>query len=240
VEASLEVACAHVAEGLRRAAAKHGPESVAVFVSPEATNEEMVLAARIAREGLGTNNIGSLVVLETGGEAGALDAQLGFTASSAGREVLADADLVVCNNTATESDHLILAVAIARAVRRGARLVVANSILDKADQFLATVAMDPMRGRATHLWLAVLAELLERDAEVKAAAAKLSGGAAFVEGLRQDAPATAEASGVAAERIRKTAALLAESRRIVIVHCPDRPRTVRRGICRRWPTSSCC
>jgi len=223
VEASLEVACAHVAEGLRRAAAKHGPESVAVFVSPEATNEEMVLAARIAREGLGTNNIGSLVVLETGGEAGALDAQLGFTASSAGREVLADADLVVCNNTATESDHLILAVAIARAVRRGARLVVANSILDKADQFLATVAMDPMRGRATHLWLAVLAELLERDAEVKAAAAKLSGGAAFVEGLRQDAPATAEASGVAAERIRKTAALLAESRRIVIVHCPDRP-----------------
>ncbi|MFH1145074.1 MAG: FAD-dependent oxidoreductase [Candidatus Eisenbacteria bacterium] len=229
VEASLEVAYAHVVDGLRGAVERHGPESVAVFVSPEATNEELYLAARIAREGLGTSNVGSLVMLETGAEAGALDGQLGFTASSAGREVLRDADLIVCNNTATESDHLILAVEIAGAVRRGARLIVANSILDKADRFLATVAMDPMRGRATQLWQGVLAELLEADRELQSAAAGLAGGAAFLAGLRRDLAATGEASGVDVERIRRAAGLLAQARRVVFVHCPDRPEDLAAG-----------
>ena len=223
VEAGLGVAGLRIAEGLREIAAKHGPESVAVLASPELTNEELYLAARIAREGLGTNNIGSLTLLETGAEAGELDACLGFTASSADRAVLREADLIVCNNTATESDHLILAIEIIQAVRRGARLIVANSILDKVDQFLATVALDPMRGRATHLWSGILREALGRFPDLRAAAQRLPGAEAFLAALRQDAAATAELAGVDAERIRQAVELFGGAARVVFVHCPDRP-----------------
>ncbi len=50
-------------EQMREAAGEFGPDKVAVFVSPELTNEEFLAAAGIARDGLGTNNIGSLAIL---------------------------------------------------------------------------------------------------------------------------------------------------------------------------------
>ena len=243
VEVGFDVAYHRAADGLRKIAAEHGPQSVAVFVSPELTNEELYLASRIAREGLGTNNIGSLVMLETGREAGALDRALGFTASTADRSVLRDADVIVCNNTATESDHLILAVEIIGAAKRGAKLIVANSILDTVDQFLAAVAMDPMRGRASILWNGIMRELIEGaegaggsgagsgagsggagvPAGLRTAARGLPGGEAFLASLVNDAAATAELTGVDAQRIRDAAAIIRGGKRIVFVHCPDRP-----------------
>jgi formate dehydrogenase major subunit len=222
-EVAFDVAYPRIASGLRKAIAEHGPESVAVFVSPELTNEEMYLAARIAREGLGTANIGSLTMLETGREAGVLDRSLGITASTADRAVLRDADVIVCNNTATESDHLILAVEIIEAVRRGAKLVVVNSILDTADQFIAGVAMDPMRGRAAILWTGVMRELLEQDTELRASVRALPGGEAFLASLTHDLSTTADLTGVDMDRIRRATALVRDAGKVVFLHCPDRP-----------------
>ena len=181
-------------------------------------------------------------MLETGREAGTLDRALGFTASTADRSVLRDADVIVCNNTATEADHLILAVEIIGAAKRGAKLIVANSILDTVDQFLATVAMDPMRGRASILWHGIMRELIEggegaegggsggtnaggagASAGLRAAARGLPGGEAFLASLTNDAAATAELTGVDAQRIRDAAAIIRGGKRIVFVHCPDRP-----------------
>jgi formate dehydrogenase major subunit len=227
VEVGFDIAYHRAADGLRKIAAEHGPQSVAVFASPELTNEELYLAARIAREGLGTNNIGSLVMLETGREAGVLDRAFGFTASTADRTVLRDADVIICNNTATESDHLILAVEIIGAAKRGAKLIVANSILDTVDQFLAAVAMDPMRGRASILWNGIMREMIEGgesdSAGLRSAARGLPGGEAFLASLTNDAAATAELTGVDAQRIRDAAAIIRGGRRVVFVHCPDRP-----------------
>lgn len=222
-EVDFEVAYQRAAAGLRKVAAEHGPESVAVFVSPELTNEEVFLAARIAREGLGTNNVGSLALIETGREAGPLDGSLGFTASTADRSVLRDADVIVCNNTATEADHLILAVEIIEGARRGAKLFVANSILDTVDQLLAAVAMDPMRGRASQIWGGILRALLDEDLEWRAAVRGLPGGEALLASLEQDLAAAAESSGVDLERLRKAAEILRDGRRVVFVHTPDRP-----------------
>ncbi|MBP6875425.1 MAG: FAD-dependent oxidoreductase [Candidatus Eisenbacteria bacterium] len=221
-EIGFEAACARAVEGLRAVAAKHGPESVAVFASPELSNEELYLAARIAREGLGTNQVGSLVILERGGESGALDRQLGVTASTSGREALRDADLIVCNNTAVETDHLILAIEILRAVRRGAKLVVANSILDKADRLLAAVTMDPMRGRATHLWQAVLGQGLARNPEWAAVAESLPGGKELRAGLPLDLATVSAETGVDAACMARVAELIAGARKAVFVHGADR------------------
>ncbi|MBD3235139.1 MAG: molybdopterin-dependent oxidoreductase, partial [Candidatus Eisenbacteria bacterium] len=222
-EISFGEADAAIVEGLRRVVSEHGPESVGVFASPELTNEELYLAARFAREALGTNNIASLAALETGREAGEVDEILGFTASTAGGEALADADLIVCSNTATESDALILAVEILRAARGGTPLVVVNSILDAADRHLARVAMDPMRGRATAIWSGVLRALLEDGALARERVAGMPGGTELLDSLDPDLERMAETCGVRSEQLRETAALVAGARRIVFVHSPDRP-----------------
>lgn len=209
-------------DGLRRVVAEHGPESVAVFASPELTNEELYLAARIARESLGTNNVASLAALETGREAAELDEILGFTGSSAGAEALAEADLIICSNTATEADALILAIEIVAAARRGTPLVVVNSILGTTDRHLARVALDPMRGRATAVWVGLLRALLENEGLSTEHVGRIAGGQELLAALEADLERAAQESGVRVEQLREVADLIRSSRHIVIVHSPDR------------------
>jgi formate dehydrogenase major subunit len=223
-EADFTEAFRRIAERLRAAASRHGPGAVAVLVSPELTNEELYLAGRIAREGLGTGNVGSLTALGSRRETGELDASLGFTASTADRSVLADADLIVTNNADLETDHLVLAVDGMAAVRRGARLVAATSAPTAADGALATLILDPLRGRAADLWTGVLGMLLGMGGVPPGAVAALPGGDASIGGMAPDIEAAASRSGVEAGALRRAAELLRDARRIVFIHCPDRAR----------------
>ena len=211
-----------VAHGLRGVVERHGAGKVAVFVSPELTNEELYLASRIAREGLGTNNVASLSILGTGAEAGVLDESFGFTASTADRGAIDHADLVICNNTALESDHLILAVKVIEAVRKGAKLIVSNSALDATDEVLSTIALDPMRGRAAILWNGVMQVLLDEGWIKSAAVKKIAGAKEFLKSRDFSLERVAALTGVAADKIRETAALVRDARRIVVIHSPDR------------------
>jgi formate dehydrogenase major subunit len=216
-EAQIETAA-----GLKRVAEKYGQEKIGVFVSPELTNEELYLAARIAREGLGTNNIASLSILGTSREAGPLDGSLGFTASTADRSCIGEADLIICNNTSMESDHLILAVEVIEAVRKGAKLIVSNSTLDTTDQLLSTLAMDPMRGRAAILWNGVLQVLLDEGFFKSAAVKKIPGAKEFL--AKRDFPMdeVSSLSGVDSESIRRAVDIIRGARRIVFIYSPDR------------------
>ncbi|MBN1885173.1 MAG: FAD-dependent oxidoreductase [Candidatus Krumholzibacteriota bacterium] len=227
---AVETCDAHrrIVAGMRAAVAAGGADAVAVFVSPELTSEELYLAGRIAREGLGTNNVASLSIIGTGNEAGALDASFGFTASTADRSCLADADLVVCNNTSMESDHLVLAVDVIDAVRRGAGMIVANSTLDPADQILSTLALDPMRGRAAILWSGVARVLIDEGHIAADVVGKLPGAKDLLE-KAADAAGAASMSGVDEERIRRAAGLIAAAKRIVFVHSPDRTQDAATG-----------
>ncbi len=208
--------------GLLSIAGKYGPEKVGVFVSPELTNEELFLAARIAREAIGTNNIASLSMLGTGNEASALDAVLGFTASTDDRSCIADADLIICNNTSLESDHLILAVDVIAAVRNGAKFIVSNSTLDMTDQHLASVTMDPMRGTAAVLWNGITKALIDGGGLDAKKAASIDGWKEFKASLDAVAGASAAVSGVSEERIKEAAAMITGAGNIVIIHSPDR------------------
>ena len=209
-----------VAAGLKGIASKYGPDKVGVFVSPELTNEELFLASTIAREGLGTNNIASLSVLGAG--AGALDGSLGVTASTAGRSAIDAADLIICNNTSMESDHLVLAVRVIQAVRAGAKLIVSNSTLDPADQALSTIAMDPMRGRAAILWNGILQLLIDGGVFGTAEIGRIEGGPAFLEGRDFKPDTVAALSGVDPSAMRAAAGLVGEAKNVVIIHSPDR------------------
>ncbi len=210
-------------EGLKRIAAAHGPESVAVFVSPESTSEVMYLAGLVARDVLHTGNIGSLSETLYGSPPDALDGILGFTACTAGREALAEADLVICSNTSLESDHPVMVVDVLDAVRRNnAGLLVVNSILDQADRAFGSVSMDPMRGRASILWAGIVQALTERGIPGKAAIASMDGGPAFLSALDFPMNRVASETGVDADVIRSAVDIIADAGRIAVVHSVDR------------------
>jgi predicted molibdopterin-dependent oxidoreductase YjgC len=193
-----------------------------VFISPELSNEEMFLAARIARDGIGTNNIGSLALLSSGAEAGALDASLGFTASTADRTAVASADLIVCNNVDPQNDQLILGIKIIDAVQGGAGLIVTGSTADSLAS-LAALSLDPMRGRAALLWNGVMQVLLDRGFFARDAVRTLPGGEEFLSDLFDYSPqAISELTGVEAEKIIAAADRLAAAGKIVFIHGPDR------------------
>ncbi len=208
-----------IVENLKGVAEEHGPESVAVFVSPELTNEEFYLAGKIAREGLGTGNIGSLAIISGAGRSGVLDKSFGFTSSTADRNCLKDADVIVCNNTSLESDHLILAVDVIQAVRDGAKLIVSNSALDSTDEHMAALAVDPMRGRGSLFWDAVMQVLID-DQDVDPGA--IAGSGEFL-AERDVSPETAAAkAGVELSDVYEAAELLRFSGNVVFIHSPDR------------------
>ncbi|KPK78124.1 MAG: hypothetical protein AMJ79_00680, partial [Phycisphaerae bacterium SM23_30] len=211
-----------IVRGMRRVADKYGPDKAAVFVSPELTNEELYLAGRIAREGVGTNNVASLSILGAGKEAGVLDRSLGFTASTADRSCIDRADLIICNNTSMESDHLILAVKVIQAVKAGAKLIVSNSALDTTDQLLSTLALDPMRGRAAVLWNGILQVLLDQGYFKAGFINKIEGGKEFLARRDFGMERVSDLSGVAPEGIRQAAEIIRKAKKMVFIHSPDR------------------
>ncbi len=211
-----DAAYGRIVESLKASAEKYGPASVAVFVSPELTNEELYIAGRIAREGIGTNNIGSLAIISGSGRSGVLDKAMGFTASTADRKCLGEADLIICNNTSMEADHLVLAVEVIQSVKSGARLIVSNSMLDSTDQHLASLAVDPMRGRASIFWNAVMQVLLDSG--------DIKGSSSFLLNRDVSVKAAAARSGVEEESILEAAELLRNSGKVVFIHSPDRPQ----------------
>ncbi len=221
--ASAQEAVREAAAGLKRVAASSGPGSVAVFVSPESSLEEMYLAGRIAREGLGTANTGSLGAVCSASAPAALDGMLGFTASTAGRDALGRADLVVCNNTSLEGDHPVLSVDVLEAVRkRGAGLLVVNSVLDDADRNLSSAALDPVRGTASILWAGITRRLVETGAVSAEAVASVPGGQAFLEGMDFTFEDACREAGVDPGAAGKAVSVLGDASRIVILHTPDR------------------
>jgi len=221
-EAGLAEAVGIAMEGLKKVASKHGADKVGVFVSPELTNEELYLAARIAREGLGTNNIASISVLGTGAASGELDESLGFTASTADSSVIDEADLIICNNTSMEADQFVLAARVIQAVRGGAKFIVSNSVLGPADRLLSTAALDPMRGRAAVMWNGILRLLIDNKVFDQSEIGKIAGGARFLEGRDFEVGKVAALSGVDAAAMRVAAGVIGQARRVVIIHSPDR------------------
>ena len=218
-----------VIKGLEKISKKYGPESVAVFVSPELTNEELYLVSRIAREGIGTNNIGSLTVLGTGSESGILDRSFGFTASTADHKTLNDADVVFCNNVGTENDELILNVDVMEARKRGAKLIVSSSSDDPFSP-LSTLALDPMRGRASLLINGIIQVLLDRKFFDRSKVKKMSGGKEYVEDMFDySSKSISDRTGVDEEKIIHAAEIIQNAKKVVFVHSPDRTQDASPG-----------
>ncbi|MCD6380514.1 FAD-dependent oxidoreductase, partial [bacterium] len=223
-DVDIDTALRMLVSGMKKAAEEFGPDKVGVFVSPDLTNEELYLAAKVAREGLETNNVASLSILAGKEKAGVLDEAFGFTGSTSNRQCVKDADLVICNNTSLESDHLILSADIIQAVKNGAKLIVSNSTLNATDQLISVLAMDPMRGRAAILWAGVINALQNKGLFEPDTIKDISDPDGFAEGEDFDFEKVSDLTGVAMDTVFKAADLIASAKKVVIVHCPDRPQ----------------
>ena len=116
----------HALGGLKRIADEHGPDSVAVFVSPRATNEEAYLLRRLGEEGLSTSQLASFGASAERPLFEALERAFGLPAATVAHEDVEAADCILLFDSDLAEEHTVLGLSVRKAVGRGATLVVVS------------------------------------------------------------------------------------------------------------------
>jgi formate dehydrogenase major subunit len=159
VEASWEEAIALAAEGLKRIRDKMGGDGLAVLSSPTLTNEESYLVQKLARVGLGTNNIGSLGTTEANDS---LIRCLGSDASTCSYNDIAGSDLVVVFGCDISEQYSVIAIKVREAISRGSKLITLNPYTTRIDS-LAKIALRVNHRTSIDLLRAMLGYVLTYD-----------------------------------------------------------------------------
>jgi len=113
-----------VADGLKGAIDKHGPEGVAVFVSPRVTTEAAYGLRTLAERALGTTGVGSLSLERETALFDALERAFGHAGSTASYDDVRSADVILMIDSDIAEEQTVLGVNVRKAVRNGARLIV--------------------------------------------------------------------------------------------------------------------
>jgi predicted molibdopterin-dependent oxidoreductase YjgC len=103
--------------------AEHGAAAVGVLGSARCTNEDNFLLSKLARVGLGTNNVDTTARLEALPGLFDLPQYRHLTRPGAGIAALDEADLIILWRTDPVQDHPAAAARIVRAARRGVPIV---------------------------------------------------------------------------------------------------------------------
>jgi predicted molibdopterin-dependent oxidoreductase YjgC len=230
-----DVAIETAAERLAGVIKAHGPASVGVLVAPWATNEEAYLAARFAREVIGTENVDSSAGPLADAVADALTGAFGTDVLPSDLTDVATANTIVVIGDDLESSHNIAALRVKDAVvRNGASLIVISSRYGEVCDFVepppaGSIMPSPQRVLPKDqmgVWLrptaggetatiAALARMVATDAQ-----------ASGVEGLATLASGPAEAPGVPAEAMAKASSILkraalTETNKLVVIYAPN-------------------
>jgi formate dehydrogenase major subunit/formate dehydrogenase alpha subunit len=200
-----------VAERLVRIRDESGPDALGVLASAKCSNEENYLAQKLARQGLGTNNVDHCARLCHAPTVAALGRALGSGAmTNSMDDVVDEAQSVFIIGSNTTEQHPVLGMRLRRAVKeRGLRLVVADPrripIAEAATLHLA------LRPGTDIALLNAIAHVLLAEGWVDRAfvAARTEGFESFAESVRDATPERATAvTGVPAAWIREAARLL--------------------------------
>ncbi len=130
-EYDLENSIKYVVENINMAIKNHGSDSVGIFVSPKASNEELYLAQKLARVGIGTNNIGSITSLCD--SENYLDSQIGYTKSTISLNDIDKSDVIINISDNENEENLILEYKIRKAQEKGAKFIQVGSFNKRAD-----------------------------------------------------------------------------------------------------------
>ena len=220
--ASLEVAIGRAVDGLKAVASRDGAGSLAFLVSPKATNEEVYLIQKLAREVFRTNNVASFFHLARHDDEADLAEGFGLSASTVTAQEIEEADTILTVNANLTEENPVLAFHVKRAIRRGAQLVSVSSTGTRISD-VAAVRLGARRGTNTVLLNAVIAEIIRTGRHDRAfLEARASGFEAFAAALPADLAAAALTSGVERHEIESLARRLSEpGSRVAIVYDAD-------------------
>ena len=217
VEASWDEAFEAIKTGLNKTIKKHGPDHVMVSASPKLSNEELYLAGRMARAGLGSNNITSFHRMLNGADYHATDEMIGATVATATEQDLADADLYLFVGGNPCAENPVLGWQMKRRIRNGAEAIVINSAeIDMVSY--ASVWADCRRGTATALLNGVIGELIRMDKYDKdyVAAKTENFDQIKTELVKHDLNECSSITGVHSERLEKIVQLLSEGDKKIV------------------------
>ncbi len=203
-------------EGLKAVADKHGAGSVAFFISPKASNEEVMLVERLARGVFKTNNIASLYDTARNDEDRDLYAGFGLTASTLSRRQLERADVIVVINSDVTRENPVLGFSIKRAAKRGAALVCVSSTESELTAHSA-LRLDGKRGTNATLLSAAANYIIKNNLLDRAFIdARTEGYEEFAKTVNVSADKAEKATGVEKEKIEKFANLIADPAKSVV------------------------
>ncbi|MCU0292418.1 MAG: molybdopterin-dependent oxidoreductase [Thermoanaerobaculaceae bacterium] len=208
-ETTLDDAIGYTAMRLKELSRRFAPEEVAVFVSPRLTNEEIYLAQKLARIGLGTQNVTSFASLVNEEY---LCPEIVSTASYAD---LADAQAVLVVNSNLDEEHFVVDLLAKRALRNGGKLVFVGPESNRTSQF-ADVHLACTPGTQSVVVLALVAELAARGK------VELEDWPELAARLKELKPASFEkTTGLRPEALREAADILAGAISRVVVFNKD-------------------
>ncbi|MGZ4690695.1 MAG: formate dehydrogenase subunit alpha [Acidimicrobiia bacterium] len=210
---------AAAATALRRARDTYGAEAVGVLGSARATNEDNYLVQKLARVGLGTNNVDCCARVCHAPSAVGLSTMLGTGAATSSFDDIEIArTILVCGSNTTEN-HPIVGARIKQAVRRGARLIVIDPRRIELSEH-ADVHLRPRPGTTVALLNGLAAAIIEAGlVDHGFVAARVKGFDAFAELVTEYTPERAAAlCGVAPDDIRAAARLYASTKPAISFH----------------------
>ncbi len=217
VEAGWDEAIEAAAAALRQYRREQGANSITVLAAPRMTLEEAVLIRHLAAKAIQSKEVGSFGQNRRGGPRSDLDSILGSTSSTCLQDDLERADLILLSGADPGEAYPVLAMAIRRAARRGAKIIAVNScrtgLLGSSDLWL-----DARRGTAGILYAGLMNYFLNN-------------GLSRIEGLEEAAlsalrssvtfatPDTAaKLTGIDSSKIHACAQWLTSARRVVAIY----------------------
>lgn len=218
-ESSWEEVLSSVADKLRTIREQHGPQAIAGMSSAKCTNEENYLFQKLMRAALGTNNVDHCARLCHAPTVAGLAQAFGSGAMTNSIGDIEEATCILVTGSNTTEAHPIVAQAILRAARRGARLIVA----DPRRIELADIAHVHLRQRpGTDIaWLNGLAHVILEEGlhNRKFVDQRCEGLDELKKSLAPYTPEAVEVlTGIPADDLRRAAHLYAEAERATIVY----------------------
>jgi formate dehydrogenase major subunit len=217
-EVSWEEAINHAASEFKRIQAKYGRYSVGGLTSSRCTNEEAYLVQKLIRAAFGNNNVDTCARVCHSPTGYGLKQTLGESAGTQTFDSIRKTDVILVIGANPTDGHPVFASAMKRRIREGAKLIVADprdidlvrSVHVQADYHLklrpgTNVALVNALGHV------IVTEDLADDefALARCEPESYEKWKAFVSQERNSPEATAELTGVPADRVREAARLFA-------------------------------
>jgi formate dehydrogenase major subunit len=208
-----------IADKLREAAAKHGPDSIGLLSSARGTNEENYVAQKFARVVLNNNNIDCCARVCHSPTAAAMKMTLGTGAATNSLDDIALAQTILVAGVNPTEGHPVTGSRIKQAARNGAKLIIVDPRQIELSDF-ATVQLQLTAGTNVVIFNSMGSVICEEGlVDEEFIRTRLTEYEEYREFVKDFAPEKVERiCGVPAAKIREAARLYATNKPSLSVH----------------------